>query len=207
QAISPASPVRASQSPTCGFGSPVSQTSSRNWSKSAASSGGMTTSRASRPTTSSAVQPVTRSHPASNDAIVPSRSRTHTIPTPVFASASRYAPRAPPPPRPPTVRDSPAATAEYGSCGRRRGAVERSANLGARGHLPGVDDLAAVAVQDHLVVHVHGAAGVIRHHRQQVTELRPRVAAADVHEPVLLVELVDHGVGRLDEQAETPPAL
>ena len=66
------------QWPTCGLGVPVFQTYARNSPNASRSSGGITKSRASRPSSSSRRKPVARSHASLNSRIRPSRSSTQT---------------------------------------------------------------------------------------------------------------------------------
>src|SRR5262245_53216899 len=69
-------PPFACQWPTCGLEWPVFQMYASTSPKASASSGGMTNSRASRPTTSSREKPVARSHASLKNRIRPARSST-----------------------------------------------------------------------------------------------------------------------------------
>ena len=77
-AISRRPPSLVCQWPTCGLGVPVFHTYARNSPKASRSSGGITKSRASRPSSSSRRKPVARSHASLNSRILPSRSSTQT---------------------------------------------------------------------------------------------------------------------------------
>ncbi len=74
QAISRRPPSFVSQWPTCGLDVRADQTYRRNSPNASRSSGGMTTSRALRPSTSARVNPVARSHASLKSRMRPSRS-------------------------------------------------------------------------------------------------------------------------------------
>ena len=90
QAIFRRSPSFVSQWPICGLDTVTSANWSRNPSNALCSSGGITTSRASRPITSPAVNPVARSQASSKLRMRPDRSSLQTRPRPVRASTSTY---------------------------------------------------------------------------------------------------------------------
>ena len=71
-------PSFVSQFPTCGLESPVLQMYARTSPNASASSAGMTTSRASRPMTSSRLYPVERTQESLKRTMRPSQSRTQT---------------------------------------------------------------------------------------------------------------------------------
>ena len=76
----------------------------------------------------------------------------------------------------------------------------KSPQLPSRRDRQHADDLVA-AHHHHLVHHVDDDADMVRHDAHDVADIRPRVAAGEIEEAVLLGEFRDLGFGMLEDQA------
>src|SRR5204863_5966445 len=84
--------------------------------------------------------------------------------------------------------------------GQRLLRAHRSAHLAARGHRPHGLDLAVAHAVD-LVDHVAHHAAVVRYHRHDLADLRPRAAPGEIHHAVLLGQVHDRRLRVLEQVA------